>query len=400
MFDSAANLFSAQEYLINGEFKFITHTPDSHYLLCGSESFSSNGLIMETNFAGNPTLIKRYVINKHKTNFLIAHPLKNGHRLYIGTAEVNSLHFTINLQLALLETDSLGNVFWNSQIGDTSLWITNPKAIVELQDSSILIFANVQSQVGDLGILVLKLSASRQVIWHKLYCSSGSGVFRVLSAIQQLNGTINFSGHKSPGGSFICNMDTAGTIQVAIQFNDSSGDNNLLQCKNGTLLCASILPSIGGYIRHQIIMTDSSFNFVCQESNFAPQLCSYLLYDSSGYSVLNMTATVSPIPLSKFSDSLFTPVNYVVCNTVNIQTLPDEKNLIVISPNPSTGIFNFETSVRSEEISIFNLQGEIVTKKTSAPAFGFIDLSNQSPGIYYCKIISVNNLETIKLVAQ
>lgn len=91
------------------------------------------------------------------------------------------------------------------------------------------------------------------------------------------------------------------------------------------------------------------------------------------------------------------------CSLTGIQQVV-ENNYIKVYPNPSNGLFTFQSSqpVDKSIISIYNILGEeIVNKEVSGP-INQIDLSGRSQGVYFYRVISVegNMLSTGKLLVK
>jgi photosystem II stability/assembly factor-like uncharacterized protein len=79
-------------------------------------------------------------------------------------------------------------------------------------------------------------------------------------------------------------------------------------------------------------------------------------------------------------------------SSITSQEIISKKDLI-ISPNPSTGLFNIALNI-DESYSVFNLTGKIVlTSRTKT-----IDLSNQPSGLYFLRVSSDNGV--IKLLKK
>ena len=82
---------------------------------------------------------------------------------------------------------------------------------------------------------------------------------------------------------------------------------------------------------------------------------------------------------------------------INNQSLNEEDfNQVVISPNPSSGIFNI-TGIQSKEftITIVNAFGQIIKKQNTTS----VDLSDCSNGLYFINIVDANGVSTLKSVS-
>jgi urea transporter len=82
---------------------------------------------------------------------------------------------------------------------------------------------------------------------------------------------------------------------------------------------------------------------------------------------------------------------------INNQSLNEEDfNQVVISPNPSSGIFNI-TGIQSKEftITIVNACGQMIKKQNTTS----VDLSDCSNGLYFINIVDANGVSTLKSVS-
>ncbi len=75
-----------------------------------------------------------------------------------------------------------------------------------------------------------------------------------------------------------------------------------------------------------------------------------------------------------------------------------EAELLIVSPNPSNGVFEFKNLASTEiELTISNSQGRIIFVEKSIGGFK-VDLTAQSSGTYIANISSDSSIQTIRLV--
>ncbi len=84
-----------------------------------------------------------------------------------------------------------------------------------------------------------------------------------------------------------------------------------------------------------------------------------------------------------------------------IEQLANNKEQIIIYPNPSTGVFNYASSAVFSEIKIYNVLGKLVDmKKINSNEFS-IDLTNQEKGIYFYQITDEHkNTKSGKIILE
>ena len=76
-----------------------------------------------------------------------------------------------------------------------------------------------------------------------------------------------------------------------------------------------------------------------------------------------------------------------------------DNNKLVIYPNPSKDIFNIQGQ-EINSIEVFNSDGTIIKTQSTKKNNTQVDLSNQSNGVYYIKVISNSNSTTHKVIKK
>lgn len=79
------------------------------------------------------------------------------------------------------------------------------------------------------------------------------------------------------------------------------------------------------------------------------------------------------------------------------------KQNLPVYPNPTSGLFNITlpSSTPNAIIEVFNSTGSLIYKLSTANAVNTVDLTNQSPGLYFMKVISENrNIASQKIIKQ
>ncbi|HLG41425.1 MAG TPA: T9SS type A sorting domain-containing protein, partial [Chitinophagaceae bacterium] len=138
-------------------------------------------------------------------------------------------------------------------------------------------------------------------------------------------------------------------------------------------------PGGDGYI----VKTDSIGNSGCFESNVI------FTVTSPPTVVANITTLVSSGGVANIPVATIGSVGIAntLCFTVGIPVLSNTES-ISIFPNPSSSIFNVESSQKISQIEIYDVLGKIIYQsQPSSPKFE-IDLSDKPKGIYFVKIIS------------
>ncbi len=102
------------------------------------------------------------------------------------------------------------------------------------------------------------------------------------------------------------------------------------------------------------------------------------------------------IPSSPFSVTL-------PCTPLGLQTIV-ENNHMIVYPNPSTGLFTFESSQPIDRaiLSVYNMMGEEVVNKEISGPVNQVDLTGRASGVYFYRVLSVEGamLSTGKLTVK
>jgi len=75
-------------------------------------------------------------------------------------------------------------------------------------------------------------------------------------------------------------------------------------------------------------------------------------------------------------------------------------NSVTIYPNPSNGILNVKGKFNIKSTQLFDVQGRLLQSNIVNDTTAVIDLSSQSKGIYFVKVITDNGIKVEKLVKQ
>ncbi|MCB8931217.1 MAG: T9SS type A sorting domain-containing protein [Bacteroidia bacterium] len=89
---------------------------------------------------------------------------------------------------------------------------------------------------------------------------------------------------------------------------------------------------------------------------------------------------------------------------VGVTENENENRHIRAMPNPTTGNFTLQFNVQSVsgELEIFDVMGNMVWREYIAPwsQYKRIDISKLANGIYLCKILRGDNVETLKIIKE
>ena len=93
-------------------------------------------------------------------------------------------------------------------------------------------------------------------------------------------------------------------------------------------------------------------------------------------------------------------------DSINVNSSIDTKEQLVrvnaIAPNPTTGQFTITLSspLNQEKVTLTDLNGRAIEKKTISGAIVTFDISNQPAGVYFVRIENKGKVFTFKVIKQ
>lgn len=99
------------------------------------------------------------------------------------------------------------------------------------------------------------------------------------------------------------------------------------------------------------------------------------------------------------SRAMYMATHYFVNTLTGIPTA-EAQLPVQVMPNPSTGMFQLSVGVTSGEVIVRDIAGRIVSDQQIDKTETQIDLTDESPGIYFASFISAGRTTTIRLVKE
>lgn len=274
-----------------------------------------------------------------------------------------------NRDILVLKTDSAGNLQWAKTYGGS--YQDRATSIREVGGAIGYILTAVsygaETPQNSFRTMMVRLDGSGNVMWCKMYGSvtsnpsnaSDEGYY--VDVVPGTNGGFVFSGHTNSMG-----LGNADIWLVKTDANGVSGCNEIAQ---------TLIPSIP-----QLIISsagnDTSMAFTQPED-----------------SVIYMSSWI-------YQDSVLcpTPINPVVEEE-------ELQYLILIYPNPSSGIFTIRTEqLQLKNIEVINVLGEKILAGDRPRAVSSngqsIDLSKQPDGIYFVRVQTEKGMVSKKIVIR
>lgn len=162
---------------------------------------------------------------------------------------------------------------------------------------------------------------------------------------------------------------------------------------------APTIATVGEEYTYEVISTDAENNDLSYSLSNQPagmiitdNVITWTPTQGTNHSGI-VTLTVSDGLLNDEEDFI------VFVSTVGISNLSD--NGILIYPNPTTGIINFDfTDIEVQKISISDITGKIIMEKPIVNQQKNIDLSNFPKGIYLIKLQTEKEVFTTKIIKE
>jgi len=113
--------------------------------------------------------------------------------------------------------------------------------------------------------------------------------------------------------------------------------------------------------------------------------------------IVATTYTVSGTGVNGCSNSTTITQNVSICTVIN--DLNSNASLLIIYPNPSNGIYNFDLE-ESSQIIVTNTLSQVILSENMNIGKHYFDISNQANGIYFVNVKQNGKQQTIKLIKE
>lgn len=253
--------------------------------------------------------------------------------------------------------------------------------------------APTATDLGNLG--VNSQTSEFSTIWHgnklaMLGCSLDSAVvlYDNVITLPITNSNINFS-----SGSFNKSMSVGGTYDITLFCNEGSRSGGAAFCKKITVL-GNIKVAIKEQYDTLVATGTLCDNYVWSFNGVViPGANTQKHYPAEGTGVYTCTGNTAGCAATS---------NYMYFST-GVENVINTNN-IIISPNPTTGVFNVNMKGINGKVTVqcYNVMGSLVATQTiDASAVGSvatIDLSNMAKGVYQVKIQAADGGNIVKQI--
>ena len=354
------------------------------YVVGNTKSFgnsATSALILRTDASGTP--IWTNVNNSSIHNKYYAACLNDLHQVIaVGTA-INS---TSNIDQYISLIDSNGVVLWGITSGSSSE--ETVRGVSKSFDGGFYTVGSSQNaSAGNADFNLTKRDGSGNVVWNNNYGTIQTD--NATSVVEDLQHHVLFTGKTDPGGLAITQnaiviTDENGLLLYSNSYGDPSVNSegqNIILATDGRIVSTGFINSpIDPNGDTYFVKTDPTGNSGCYQLQLPLSTQNNFYSDSSGVD----QQLISPIAyVTPMNWQIFTNQFSRYCFNDGINNI-DERNLLTIFPNPSTGILHLKNSDNSSHlITIFNSFGQKVIQREIGLELVTLDISEWSDGIYF-----------------
>jgi hypothetical protein len=414
--DSAGNALWTKQYGHSnsyGQINSIQSTSDGGFILCGyayTTGTIDDILLIKTNAFGDTLWTKMYGGIHYDVGYSVLQVADGG---YAITGFIENEDSSWNRDVCLTRTDSVGTLLWSKVFGGAG-WDWSSSVQRTFDDGYIIAGLTYSFGVGMANgvsdFYLIKTDAGGNLQWSKTY---GSGLSEGISDVKQtMDGGYILAGNSGTfyGNHFAYNIkiiktnnigDTIWTKGFGVDgsyYNDRIGKVELTS--DGGFIFTGSTSSFGtGLYDLYLIKLDSNGNGSCNELVIPTIITNPATVESNPVaSVFSTNAVIINYPVT--TDTLAI-TDITLCYTNGIAEISSNSS-IIISPNPSNGIFHLQitndVSSAIKTISIFNSLGQAIESISINENETIFNLSNYPKGIYFVKIAQGSKTTTQKIV--
>ncbi|HEY6159919.1 MAG TPA: T9SS type A sorting domain-containing protein [Bacteroidia bacterium] len=303
-----------------------------------------------------------------------------------------------NENVMVVKTDSQGTLQWAQRYGDSGKDVAY--AIRQVSDSGYII-CGMSGSCADINgdMYLLKTQSNGNLQWG--YSYGGPKEDKAFMVQQTRDGGFFMAGYSEQDSSdydvYAVKTFSNGHLEWSKRYGGTMYDLAFggAQTSDGGFVLAGMTDEFGiGVDDVYLVKTDSNGNSRCHEYDVPTTVGSGVSWDNvnaqEGWGGVENTVTTQ----------LWSAGNEItLCTNVGIGE-PDTARGLILSPNPSHGLFTLSGLTGTSEIKIYNSLGEKVFSGKIFSSGTRVDLSDKPRGIYFVQVMSEKESSTQKMIIE
>lgn len=306
--------------------------------------------------------------------------------------------FDFGTGVYLLKTTSDGTLQWSKVYGGTGGGVGY--SVQQTNDGGFILTGSTGNGAGYSDIYLVKTASDGTLQWEKTY--GGWGYDYGLSVRQTIDGGFIVGGYTNSFSTngfddfYLAKTTSDGTLQWSKSYGETNSENGFSaqETKDGGFAITGIINFGIGHNNFYLVKTDSNGNSGCNESIPNTIVATHTTTITNPATQVSSGGIVGNPSTQTGSGGTVTTLCYT-----GIDEYSNDDNYINIFPNPSGGLITIQLQSNISRIEITNILGEKIYSAT--PLFSHlttIDISNNSKGIYFIKVISGENMYANKII--
>ncbi|HTB32226.1 MAG TPA: T9SS type A sorting domain-containing protein [Bacteroidia bacterium] len=396
-FDKNGNTIWGKKYMFSSPWGYpymncIAKTLDGGIIGWGSVIDDANSIswdvLMKTDSAGNLQWCKGYLPDNSFENVIVSSRVLTTSDSGFLVAFVTYDSTTIAQGGCLMKTDANGNPLWTKEYYPGGPFYTRPQII----NNSIYL-----SEINISTTTMMVIKADKQGIPILANTYTNPNAIQPCDGLTLNNGSTLLSVINIDSTSSILKIDSLGNILWANNYDLK----DTLQLSTLDIALDSGIVGLGAdgsnniYTTNswQLLKLDKQGRNGCEHPVTFTKTPTTIIWKNSFCYVQNITLTIKDTILNFHYAMLDTST--LCFGTVGINEIKNNKELVSVYPNPTTGIFTIALvgakNFVSSNIEIYNVLGErVLTEIRQLADDNRIDLSGQPNGVYFYRVVAAN----------
>ena len=369
--------------------KYVQQTSDGGFILLGTvdnsqqQQFNNDIQLVKTDAQGNATWQRVFGGAGQDFGYSAKQTDDDGY-IVVGTSY--SFNNSNSSNIFLTKFDSSGTLLWAKTFN-----VGFATDIQETSDGGYIIAASY-------GVNLIKIDSNGNILWAKKY----DGISYPEAVKQTTDGGYIICGSNlnTVNYAFLLKVDGQGNSQWSKTYSyDAVFRSVIITNDNGYLAVGITRINQYGSLGYDalIVKTDDQGNSGCTDTAFTVNTIDLSLLDSNVTPIITNNNFFNNVPVYTGSEGTV----FSICSTENVTELNNDKNTIVVSPNPAREHFTITcpNQVKKAEFVITDILGNVVMRRNISKLTTTIDF-NGAQGIYFLRVYNNEISYSAKIVIQ